>query len=430
MENQFQSSEILSENERNSIKEMVKNALISKEKYPVDFNDFWRWAGYSRKDSAKRTLKKFFKENKDFMIFDEFSTQFSTRKANDGRPEKGIKLTLDCAINFALKANSMKSNLVYDFILICKENFEQNNQNINLEQIDEQNSIILIRKTNTEFVVSARKLYEFLEIKTAFVKWCLRMFEYGFKENFDYQKGVTVKKDFNLQQGGKDSFIEYFFTLDCAKHIAMIQRTPKGWEAREYFIKCEKKLMQILQNPLPSLSPETTQEIFDKLKRFEDRLDTYSLTLELNFFDLIKKIDNIHSNILSKFENTIFDLWEKINKRFESLENRVSVLENKKTTLQLPKAKKVFFLMVVLDKATNYHRIFIQENPVFHTENQKMYFGELEILFSIEFERKTDCKKAEKNVFNILKMQKAHLYNDYFNLKLYHFQMLEDLKTN
>ncbi len=142
MENQFQNSEILSENERKAIQNCVENALISNEKFPVDFNDVWQWAGYSRKDSAKRTLKKFFKENKDFMIFDDFSTGFPTRKASDGRPEKGIKLTLDCAINFSLKANSPKSNLVYDFILICKENFEKNNQNTNSEQNDELKPLI------------------------------------------------------------------------------------------------------------------------------------------------------------------------------------------------------------------------------------------------------------------------------------------------
>ena len=44
--------------------------------------------------------------------------------------------------------------------------------------------------------------------------------------------------------GGRNS-IDYALTLDCAKHIAMIQRNEKGKQARQYFIKCEEKFREI-----------------------------------------------------------------------------------------------------------------------------------------------------------------------------------------
>lgn len=90
-------------------------------------------------------------------------------------------------------------------------------------------------------VVSARELYEFLEVKTQFTKWCERMFEYGFEENKDYsllsQKRLTA-------QGNETSFIDYVLTLDTSKEIAMLQRSEKGKQARVYFIECEKKLKE------------------------------------------------------------------------------------------------------------------------------------------------------------------------------------------
>jgi phage anti-repressor protein len=84
-------------------------------------------------------------------------------------------------------------------------------------------------------VVSARELYDFLEIKRDFTTWCKQMFEYGFEEGKDFTPilGKSI--------GGRPS-IEYVLTLDTAKEIAMLQRSDKGKQARQYFIECERQL--------------------------------------------------------------------------------------------------------------------------------------------------------------------------------------------
>jgi len=41
--------------------------------------------------------------------------------------------------------------------------------------------------------------------------------------------------------GGRPS-LDYFYTIDAAKEISMLQRSEKGKEARKYFIECERKL--------------------------------------------------------------------------------------------------------------------------------------------------------------------------------------------
>lgn len=84
-----------------------------------------------------------------------------------------------------------------------------------------------------------KELYEFLGISSNFSTWCKRMFEYGFTENQDY----TLLSNFGTQnQRGGSNAIDYALTLDTAKEIAMLQRSEKGKQARQYFIECEKQL--------------------------------------------------------------------------------------------------------------------------------------------------------------------------------------------
>jgi anti-repressor protein len=107
------------------------------------------------------------------------------------------------------------------------------------------NELIKITKHNGLTAVSARELYDFLEVRRDYSTWCKQMFEYGFEEEKDFSP-ILVKS-----QMGRPS-IDYALTLDCAKEIAMIQRTPKGKQAREYFITCEKRLREA-SKPLSTL---------------------------------------------------------------------------------------------------------------------------------------------------------------------------------
>lgn len=90
---------------------------------------------------------------------------------------------------------------------------------------------------NHEPVVSGRQLHEALGVKTRYNDWFNRMTEYGFIENQDYlaitQKRVTA-------QGNSTNQVDHVIKLDMAKEIAMIQRTERGKQVRQYFIQVEK----------------------------------------------------------------------------------------------------------------------------------------------------------------------------------------------
>ncbi len=126
--------------------------------------------------------------------------------------------------------------------------------------------------------VSARDLHEFLEVNSNFTTWCKRMFEYGFEEGKDFIPFLEEST------GGRPS-INYALTLDTAKEISMIQRSPKGRQARQYFIECERiaKHQQSAKGNLISMTEELQrkrQELHDDMKQLEARAEKLEIIEE------------------------------------------------------------------------------------------------------------------------------------------------------
>jgi len=91
--------------------------------------------------------------------------------------------------------------------------------------------------------INARDLHEFLGVETHFADWITRRIEdYGFIDGTDY---TLLKNELSTYGTGTRS-TEYHITLDMAKELAMVERTPRGREARQYFIACETTLRQHL----------------------------------------------------------------------------------------------------------------------------------------------------------------------------------------
>ena len=97
--------------------------------------------------------------------------------------------------------------------------------------------------------VDARVLHGFLEVGRDFSTWIKsRIDEYGFEEGKDYSP-VWGHRSGDLP--GKPR-TDYTLSMDMAKELAMVERSPKGKEARQYFIECERRLME---RPAPVVSP-------------------------------------------------------------------------------------------------------------------------------------------------------------------------------
>lgn len=138
-------------------------------------------------------------------------------------------------------------------------------------------SIIKLQNENNRITVSARELHEFLEIDSNFTTWFKRMCEYGFEKEKDF---IPFLEESN---GGRPS-TDYQLTIEMAKEISMIQRSAKGKQARQYFIKCEIDL----RNTQPTL-PSTPMEVMKLM--FDAMTDTNK-----NVEDLQKRVEVIESN--------------------------------------------------------------------------------------------------------------------------------------
>ena len=101
------------------------------------------------------------------------------------------------------------------------------------------NELIPINYDSDRPTVSAKGLYDFLNVETPFHKWFPRMSQYGFSEDTDYTVLTGQKCPTNNPKNPWTEFTDYQLTIDMAKEICMLQRTERGKEARKYFIKVE-----------------------------------------------------------------------------------------------------------------------------------------------------------------------------------------------
>lgn len=96
-----------------------------------------------------------------------------------------------------------------------------------------------------------------------------------FKENIDWTK-VSLEVTGNLTT-------DFAISIEFAKHIAMMARTEKSHQYRNYFIECEKKA----KNPFPQLSKEL-QAIFildERTQRIEKEIEDIKENSMINNYE-------------------------------------------------------------------------------------------------------------------------------------------------
>lgn len=88
--------------------------------------------------------------------------------------------------------------------------------------------------------ISGRDLHRALEVLTAYKDWFPRMCEYGFEEGVDFNPLKTERVQLEGDRPVSRVVVDHIVTVPMAKEIAMLQRTPKGKEVRQYLIKVEE----------------------------------------------------------------------------------------------------------------------------------------------------------------------------------------------
>ncbi|WAC75327.1 antA/AntB antirepressor family protein [Roseateles sp. SL47] len=90
--------------------------------------------------------------------------------------------------------------------------------------------------------VNARDLYSFLEVGKDFSTWMKdRIAQYGFVEHEDYEVAHELSSPVSGSSMARPQrTVAYHISVDMAKELAMVERTEKGKQARQYFIQCER----------------------------------------------------------------------------------------------------------------------------------------------------------------------------------------------
>lgn len=124
--------------------------------------------------------------------------------------------------------------------------------------------LIKVTEENGKQLVSARELYDFLEIKKDFTDW----FKYRVGQ-YDFEEAKDFTTNLGKSTGGRPSK-DFAITIEMAKELSMVENNEKGKEARKYFIQCEKKVKENMQQLNTSqLSPELQmfKQIFDTVAK-------------------------------------------------------------------------------------------------------------------------------------------------------------------
>lgn len=120
--------------------------------------------------------------------------------------------------------------------------------------------------------VSARELYEQLEISKRFSAW-FETNSQGFVEGEDFTsvlKGTEVQNNGGIQVR---ELQDYNLTVDMAKHLCLMSRTEKGKQCRQYLLDLEKawntpeqvmaRALKIANRTIDSLKQHNTKLIED-----------------------------------------------------------------------------------------------------------------------------------------------------------------------
>jgi phage anti-repressor protein len=150
--------------------------------------------------------------------------------------------------------------------------------------------VIPVYDTDTgEKVVLGRELHEKLKIKDKYTDWMQRMISIGFIEGTDFS---SFSEKSEKPSGGRPS-TSHILTLDMAKHIAMIQRTPQGMEIRQKLIDLEKN---VAVNQFAGLSKELQAilVIDQRTMKQEQRISALenTMTIDYNQQRVLKRVVN------------------------------------------------------------------------------------------------------------------------------------------
>lgn len=197
--------------------------------------------------------------------------------------------------------------------------------------------------------VSGRELHKALEVETRYNDWFKRMCEYGFSENEDFYSILS-----KTSEGGRPS-TDHQLTISMAKEICMIQRSEKGKQFRQYFIKVEEawnspemimgRALKIAQNQLDLVRAENLR-LTEKIETDKPKIVFADAVSVANTSILIGELAKI-------LKQNGVDIGQ--NRLFEYLRNNGYLISRKGSDRNMPTQKSMEMGLFEIKETTISH---------------------------------------------------------------------------
>ena len=281
----------------------------SKKDFIIDFDNVWKWLGFTRKDNSKRLLEKF------FIIDIDYKTQkdappkggaaFSSKNLGGaGLNKETITLTINTFKKFCLKAGTKKADEVHDYYIKLED---------------------LLQETLNEESNELRKQLEYKNIENIEL----------YNQNKNLTKNVIRRFSNKYKEGSclyliSSSEISDKFKVGMTSNIN--NRLSDLSTGSPYYFE----IIELYYTSFNALLEKTIKEMFAKY-----RISVNCEWYELKIIDKMKEFIKIYIESYKNFEDN-----SNANIVNDTKESRLSISDNKKTCLECNKVfdlKQFFF---------------------------------------------------------------------------------------
>lgn len=164
--------------------------------------------------------------------------------------------------------------------------------------------LIKLSETNRQFPVDSRDLHEALNVATPHTMWIQRRLE-----------GFEVDTEYLTELLGPEKV--FYLSLDVAKHVAMLERTEKGKQVRQWFIEREKQIGKPMSPT--ELALWSAQLLVDQEKRLKEQ--------EKRLTEVEKAVsyDSIHQMVQDSLEEETINVFPRDCSKLETIRETVFV---------------------------------------------------------------------------------------------------------
>jgi hypothetical protein len=325
--------------------------------FVIDFDDVWRWCGYSRKDHAKRVLEKYFIADTDYKV-ENFPPptsggKFSQENRGGSNKEK-ITLNIRTFKKYCLKSDTEKSAEIHNYYIKLEEIL----QDLLLQQTDELKLQLEMKEVKLEMIeeenIKKSNRIKLLEIKVS-------------------KKGERIEHGKNVVYLITNEYLERDRTFIIGKATSLANRLSQYNKNAEHFVVYQKECKNAKQMAL------IEEIILYKLDKYKERANRDRFILPENreisvFTDVINQVWNLFDDVA---EDVIIErLTDDKDKEYYE-DNKEYIKEYKKQHYEENKEeinkKGQMWYEENKEKVSLYNQQYREENKEKINEQKKIY---------------------------------------------------------